>query len=118
MPFNVDKSTHVSFTKTANQFCFNNTEVNLVDIQKDLGDIIPNDMSWNLHNNKAGLKAKKKIFAIIRKILNLNRVAKLNLFKLMIIPEIFFASPFFGLNNYVTSKLETLQPKAVKMDLR
>ena len=61
MPFDVDKCTHVSFTKSSNKFCFNNTEIKLVDTQKVLGITISNDMSWNLHIVKEGLKAKKKI---------------------------------------------------------
>ena len=59
MPFNVDKSTPVSFTKSSNNICFNNAEIKLVDTQKDLGVVISNDMSWNLHIDKAGLKTIK-----------------------------------------------------------
>ena len=114
MPFNVDKCTHVSFTKKSNKFCFKNTEIKLVDIQKNLGFIISNDMSWNLHIDQAGLKANKKFFAIKRNISNLNRVAKLNLFKSMIIPVILCASPCFGLIKYVMSELGTIQQRAVK----
>ena len=113
MPFDVDKCTHVSFTKSSNKFCFNNTEIKLVDTQKVLGITISNDMSWNLHIVKEGLKAKKK-FAIKRNISNLNRVAKSNLFKSMIIPVILYASPCFGLNTNVMSELETIQRRAVK----
>ena len=86
----------------------------LVDTPKDLGVIISNDMSWNLHIDKAGFKADKSFFAIKRNISNLNRVAKLKLFKSMIIPVILYASPCFGLNKYVMSKLETIQRRAVK----
>ena len=114
MPFNVDKCTHVSFTKNSNKFCFNNTEIKLVDTQKDLGVIISNDMIWNLHTDKAGLTANKKFFAIKRNISSLNRVAKLNLFNSMIIPVILYASPCFGLNKYVRSELEMIQRRAVK----
>ena len=114
MPFNVDKCTHVSFTKRSNKFRFNNTEIKLVDTKKDLGVIISNDMIWNLHIDKAGLKAKKTLFAIERNISSLNRVAKLNLFKPMIIPVILYASPCFGLNKNVMSELETIQQRTVK----
>ena len=55
-----------------------------MDTQKDLRVIISNDMSWNLHIDKAGLKAHKTFFAIKRNISNLNKVAKLNLLKSMI----------------------------------
>ena len=113
MPFNVVKCTHVSFTKSSNKFCFNNTENKLVDTQKDLEIIISNDMSWNLHIDKAVLKANKTFFAIKRNISNINRVAKLNLFKSMIIPVILYASPCFGLDKYVVSELEMIQRKAV-----
>ena len=67
MPFNVDKRTHVSFTKSSNKFCINNTEIRLVDTQKDLGVKVSNDMSWNLHIDKAGLKANKTFFFDQRK---------------------------------------------------
>ena len=70
-------------------------------------------MSWNLHIDKESLKANETFFAIKRNISNLNRVAKLNLFKSMIIPVILFASPCFGLNKYVSSELETIQRRAV-----
>ena len=114
MPFNVDKCTHVSFTKSSNNICFNNTETKLVDTQKDLGVVISNDMSWNLHIDKAGLKTNKNFFAIKRNISNLNKVAKLNLLKSMIIPVVLYASPCFDLNKYIMSKLETIQRRAVK----
>ena len=114
MPFNVDKCTHVSFTKSSNKFCFNNTEIKLVDSQKNLGVIISNDMCWNHHIDKAKLKVNKSFFGIKRIILNLNRVAKLNLFKSMIITVILYASPCFGLNKYVMFELETTQRRAVK----
>ena len=93
MPFNVDKCTHVSFNKSSKKFCFNKTKTKLVSDQKDLGVIISNDMSWNLHIDKAVLKANKTFFAIKRNISNLNSVAKLNLFKFMIIPVILYANP-------------------------
>ena len=114
MPFNVDKCTHVSFTKSSNKFCFNNTEIRLLDTQKDLGVIISNDMSWNLHIDKAGLKENKTFFAIKRNISNLNSEAKLNLFKSMLIPAILYGSPCFNLNKNVMSELETIQRRAVK----
>ena len=85
-----------------------------MDTQKDLEVIIANDMSWNLHIDRAGLKANKNFFAIKRNISNLNRVAKLNLFKSMIIPVILYASPCLGLNKYGMSELETIQGRAVK----
>ena len=103
MPFNVHKCTHVSFTKRSNKFCFNNTEITLVDTQKDLGVIISNGLCWNIHIDKAGLKVNKFFFVIKRIILNLNRVAKLSLFKCMIITVILYASPCFGLKKYVMS---------------
>ena len=84
--FNVDKCTHVSFTKSSNKFYFNNTEMKLVETQKDLGVIISNDMSWNLYIDKTEVKANKNFFLIKRNISNLIRVVKLNLFKSMIIP--------------------------------
>ena len=34
MPFNVDKCTHLSFTKSSNKLCFYNTEIKLLDTQK------------------------------------------------------------------------------------
>ena len=114
MPFNVDKCTHVSFTKSSIKFCFNNREIKLVDSQKNLGVIISNDMCWNHHIDKAVLKVNKTYFGFKRIILNLNRVAKLNLFKSMIITVILYASPCFGLNKYVMFELETNQRRAVK----
>ena len=62
MPFNGDKCSHVSVNKSSNKLCFNNTEIKLVDTQKDLGVIISSDMSWNLHIDKACLEANKKFF--------------------------------------------------------
>ena len=114
MPFNVDKCTHVSFTKSSNKLCFNKTEIKLADIQKDLRVIISNEMSWNLHIDQAGSKANKTFFAIKRNISSLNRVAKLNLFNSMIIPVIFCASPCFGLNKYLMSESGRIQRRAVK----
>ena len=109
MPFNVDKRTHVSFTKTSNKLCFSNTKIKLMDFQKSLGVIISNVMSWNLHINKAGLKANENFFAIKRNISSLNRVAKLNLFKPIVIPVNLYASPCFGFNKYTMSELKTIQ---------
>ena len=37
MQFNVDKCTHVSFIKSSNKFCFNKTEIKLVDTQRSGG---------------------------------------------------------------------------------
>ena len=74
----------------------------------------PNLNNCNLHIDKAGLKANETFFAIKRNISNLNRVAKLNLFKSMINPVILYASPCFGLNKYVMPDLETIQRRAVK----
>ena len=53
-------------------------------------------------------------FLIERNISNLNRVAKLKLFKSMIIPVLLYASPCFSLNKYIMSELETIQQRAVK----
>ena len=85
-----------------------------METQKDLGVIISNDMSWNLHIDKTEVKANKNFFLIKRNISNLIRVVKLNLFKSMIVPVIFYASPCFALNKYVISELETIQRRAVR----
>ena len=85
-----------------------------MDIQKDLGVIISNDMSWNLHIDQAGLKANKNVFAIKRNISNLNRVEKLNLLKSVIIHVILCASPCTGLIKYVMSESGMIQRRAVK----
>ena len=62
-----------------------------MDTQKDVGVIVSNDMSWNPEIDIADLKANKTFFAIKRNYLN--RVAKLNFFKFMIISMILCASP-------------------------
>ena len=72
-------------------------------------------MSCNLHIDKAGLKANKTSFAIERNISNLNRVAKLNLFKSMIIPVILYVFWFKSVRNV---QIEDDSAKSSKMDLR
>ena len=45
---------------------------------------------------------------------NLSRTAKLNLYKSIVVPNLTYANPCYGLSKYVTNELETIQKRIVK----
>ena len=114
MPFILDKCTYLKLGKNANDFLFNGLKIKEIDIKKDLGLTISNDLNWSIHINNACKKANRVFFMIKRNTNNLSRTAKLNLYKSMVVPNLTYANPCYGLSKYVTNELETIQKRVVK----
>ena len=114
MPFILDKCTYLKFGKNANYFHFNGLKIKEIDIKRDLGLTISSDLNWSIHINNACKKANRVFFMIKRNTNNLSRTAKLNLYKSMVVPNLTYAKPCYGLSNYVTNELETFQKRVVK----
>ena len=114
MPFILDKCTYLKLGKNANDFQFNGLKIKEIVIKKDLGLTISSDLNWSIHINNACKKANRVFFMIKRNTNNLSCTAKLNLYKSMVVPNLTYANPCYGLSNYITNELETFRKRVVK----
>ena len=81
--------------KKAYDVYFNGLKIKEIDVQKDPGLTISSDLNWSIHIDNACKKANRVFFMIKRNTNNLNRTAKLSLYKSMVVLVLTYVSPCF-----------------------
>ena len=76
--------------------------------------MLSSDHKWDKHIKKACKKAIKDFFMIKRIVSNIYWTTKLNLYKSMIVPIIYYGSPCYWLSKNIMVILEKVQKRIVK----
>ena len=82
--------------------------------QSDLGLMLSSDLKWDKHIEKFCKKTRKVFFMIKRNVSNIYWTTKLNLYKSMTVPIIYYGSPCYGLSKNILVILEKVQKRIVK----
>ena len=115
-PFNVKKCAAITFGRSTynHNLMFNGDTIPTANQQKDLGILITENLNWIGHITTAIGKARKVYQMVRRNSPMLTTIAKLNLYKSMMLPILLYGSHCLAANVTQARKLEHFQTSVVK----
>ena len=100
--------------KYSDELYFSGNKIEQVQIQKDLGKIVSDDLKWIYHIKTATKKALGVFFMLKRSSPKLNPSTKLNLYKSMVLPILIYGSSCWFANVESCKLLENVQKRCLK----
>ena len=108
------KNGFLEFRGSNSNFELNTEILKPAEYMKDLGVFICPGLSWNKHIDEKLKKAVQTLYFVKRNPFQTNSVAKLCLYKSMIVPIITYASPCLHLSKQSQAKIEVFQKRVLK----
>ena len=109
------KNSFLEFRGSNSNFELNTEILKPAEYMKDLGVFICPDLTWNKHIDEKLKKAVQALYFVKRNTsFQTNSLAKLCLYKSMILPIITYASPCLHLSKQSPAKIDVFQKRVLK----